>query len=212
MLTYKLGCENKYEKICIFGGSFNPPTIAHKTLAIKAAEKLNLDKVFFVPVGDGYKKDGLIDEKHRFKMLQLICNSNEKLDVCDIEINKNYNFKAIDVFKLIDDIYKEDEKYFIMGADNFVNILNWKNATELVSNYKFILLNRNEINLKETIKENETLNKNRLNFYYMDNMNDIKISSTCIRNAIKDEKVHDVKGMVDKNVLEYINEYNLYRN
>lgn len=145
-------------------------------------------------------------------MLQLICNSNEKLDVCDIEINKNYNFKAIDVFKLIDDIYKDDEKYFIMGADNFVNILNWKNATELVSNYKFILLNRNEINLKETIKENETLNKNRLNFYYMDNMNDIKISSTCIRNAIKDEKVHDVKGMVDKNVLEYINEYNLYKN
>ena len=200
------------KKYAFFGGSFNPPTIAHKTLAIKAAEKLNLDKVFFVPVGDGYKKDGLIDEKHRFKMLQLICNSNEKLDVCDIEINKNNNFKAIDVFKLIDDIYKEDEKYFIMGADNFVNILNWKNATELVSNYKFILLNRNEINLKETIKENETLNKNRLNFYYMDNMNDIKISSTCIRNAIKDEKVHDVKGMVDKNVLEYINEYNLYRN
>ena len=200
------------KKYAFFGGSFNPPTIAHKTLAIKAAEKLNLDKVFFVPVGDGYKKDGLIDEKHRFKMLQLICNSNEKLDVCDIEINKNYNFKAIDVFKLIDDIYKEDEKYFIMGADNFVNILNWKNATELVSNYKFILLNRNEINLKETIKENETLNKNRLNFYYMDNMNVIKISSTCIRNAIKDEKVHDVKGMVDKNVLEYINEYNLYRN
>ena len=138
------------KKYAFFGGSFNPPTIAHKTLAIKAAEKLNLDKVFFVPVGDGYKKDGLIDEKHRFKMLQLICNSNEKLDVCDIEINKNYNFKAIDVFKLIDDIYKEDEKYFIMGADNFVNILNWKNATELVSNYKFILLNRNEINLKET--------------------------------------------------------------
>lgn len=200
------------KKYAFFGGSFNPPTIAHKTLAIKAAEKLNLDKVFFVPVGDGYKKDGLIDEKHRFKMLQLICNSNEKLDVCDIEINKNYNFKAIDVFKLIDDIYKEDEKYFIMGADNFVNILNWKNATELVSNYKFILLNRNEINLKETIKENEALNKNRLNFYYMDNMNDIKISSTCIRNAIKDEKVPDIKGMVDKNVLEYINEYNLYRN
>ena len=33
-----------------------------------------------------------------------------------------------------------------------------------------------------------------------------------VQNAIKDEKVHDVKGMVDKNVLEYINEYNLYRN
>ena len=59
------------KKYAFFGGSFNPPTIAHKTLAIKAAEKLNLDKVFFVPVGDGYKKDGLIDEKHRFKMLQL---------------------------------------------------------------------------------------------------------------------------------------------
>ncbi len=72
------------KKYAFFGGSFNPPTIAHKTLAIKAAEKLNLDKVFFVPVGDGYKKDGLIDEKHRFKMLQLICNSNEKLD-CFVE-------------------------------------------------------------------------------------------------------------------------------
>ncbi|MBO5004110.1 MAG: nicotinate (nicotinamide) nucleotide adenylyltransferase [Clostridia bacterium] len=199
------------KKYAFFGGSFNPPTIAHKTCAETILQDFELDKLFFVPVGDRYKKDGLINEKYRYEMLKLICKENQKLDVCDIELNTNINYKAIDVFRLIKNKYKNDEIYFIMGADNFENILNWKEYRELISNYRFILLNRNKINLEKLICQNEILNKYRNNFYCINNMKEIEISSTFIRNKIKIGEIELIKDMLDVNVLQYIEKNELYK-
>lgn len=198
------------KKYAFFGGSFNPPTIAHKTCAEKILQELKLDKLFFVPVGDGYKKAGLINEKYRYEMLKLICKESQNLDVCDIELNTCINYKAIDVFRLIKNKYKDDEIYFIMGADNFKNILDWKDWEELISNYSFILLNRNNINLEKLIYENEILNNYRNNFYCINNMKEIEISSTFIRNKIKVGQKELIKDMLDVNVLQYIEERKLY--
>lgn len=198
-------------RYAFFGGSFNPPTMAHKECAEAILKEMKLDKVFFVPVGDEYKKDGLINEKYRYEMLKLLCENNNKLDVCDIELNKNINFKAIDVFKLINNIYENDEIYFIMGADNFKNILNWKDSTELISKYKYILLNRNKINLEKLICENEIFNKNRKNFYCINNIKEIEISSTYIRNKIKSGEICSIKNMIDARVLKFIEKNNLYK-
>lgn len=199
------------KKYAFFGGSFNPPTIAHKTCAEKILQELKLDKLFFVPVGDGYKKEGLINEKYRYEMLKLICKENQKLDVCDIELSTSINYKAIDVFRLIKNKYKDDEIYFIMGADNFENILSWKDCKELISNYRFILLNRNKINLEKLICQNEILNKYRNNFYCINNIKEIEISSTFIRNKIKIDEIELIKDMLDANVLQYIEKNELYK-
>ena len=67
-----------------FGGSFNPPTIAHERLAEEIAEKFKLDKVYFVPVGNYYKKTDLIDENKRLAMLESI--RNDKIDVLDLSL------------------------------------------------------------------------------------------------------------------------------
>lgn len=194
-----------------FGGSFNPPTVAHKECAEAILKEMKLDKFFFVPVGDGYKKEELINEKYRYEMLKLLCKDNKKIDICDIELNKNINFKAIDVFKLIDNIYKNDKIYFVMGADNFINILKWKDSTKLISEYKFIVLNRNNIDLEKFIQENEILNKYRQNFYFISDIKKIEISSTYIRNKIKLGEEYSVKNMLDTDVLKFIEKNNLYK-
>ena len=54
------------EKVGFFGGSFNPPTNAHLEIAKTALEEMELDKVYFVPMGNTYKKPGLIDERLSF--------------------------------------------------------------------------------------------------------------------------------------------------
>ena len=106
------------ERYGFFGGSFNPPTYAHLEIAKKSLEFLNLDKVFFVPVGNNYKKPYLINEKYRYDMLNLMCEDEKKIEVEDIELNKENNISAIEAFKMISDKYKNIEKYYIMGADN----------------------------------------------------------------------------------------------
>ena len=66
-------------KIGFFGGSFNPPTIAHLNLAKQAVHEYHLDKFYYVPVNNYYNKKELIDIDTRCEMLELLCENEEKM-------------------------------------------------------------------------------------------------------------------------------------
>ena len=46
-------------RIGIFGGSFNPPHMMHKNIALELLKMDYLDKVIYVPTGGLYNKVGL---------------------------------------------------------------------------------------------------------------------------------------------------------
>ena len=122
------------KKLGFFGGSVNPPTYAHINVAKMSIEKLNLDAVYFVPVGNLYNKLSLIDENYRYKMLELICD--DKIMVENIELGRKQTLNTLQAFELIEQKYKSTENYYIMGADNFEKLHTWKNAKELIENLK----------------------------------------------------------------------------
>lgn len=195
---------NKYG---FFGGSFNPPTNAHIYLAEKVITEVKLNKLFFVPVGNYYPKIGLIDEKHRYEMLKIICNKNEKLDVLDIELGINKNLKAIDAFKLIKEKYSNDDLYYIMGADNLAQISKWKDAEKLIKNFKFVILKRDGYFIDEIVNENTILCKYKNNFKIIDNIDYAGISSTDVRNKLK---LNINKTDIPETLREYIKDNKLY--
>ena len=49
--------------IAIYGGSFNPPTVAHENIARDILELPEIEKIIYLPVGDSYKKKSLISSK-----------------------------------------------------------------------------------------------------------------------------------------------------
>ena len=77
------------KQMVIFVGCFNPP---HNTHFFMAQQVLNeysqIEKIVFVPVNSQYKKAGLIENEHRYNMLELVCNQNEKFEISKIEIEK----------------------------------------------------------------------------------------------------------------------------
>lgn len=147
------------ENIGFFGGCFNPPTIAHIELIEKAIQEYNLDKVYFVPMGDLYKKEELISAFHRVNMLKLAFKGNNKLDILLTSVNSKKTLQAIDTFKIIEKEFPETNNFFIMGSDNFEKIKFWKNSEELLNNYQYIILKReNNISssiVREKIRNNE---------------------------------------------------------
>lgn len=64
------------ERVCIVAcGSFNPPTIMHLRLLEQCRDRLceegfEVTGGYLSPVGDGYKKKGLLPATHRVKMCE----------------------------------------------------------------------------------------------------------------------------------------------
>lgn len=170
-------------KIGFFGGCFNPVTYAHIILVKKTIKKYKLDKVYFVPMGDLYSKKDLAPLINRIEMLKIAFEKEKKIDILIIS-NKDKKTDAIDTFKLIDKDFSEVERYFIMGTDNYEKIASWKGSNDLLTNYKFIILDRTSGITKD-------------------------ISSTIVRDKLKNNE--DIDGLIPNQVFEYIKRNNLYR-
>lgn len=183
------------KRLGFFGGCFNPPTIAHIKLIEKTIETANLDKVYFVPMGDLYEKNGLVQIQHRVNMLNLAIKNNPKLAVSDIQFSNNKKMHAIDTFKLININFNQSENFFIMGSDNFKELTKWKNSEELLKNYKYIILDRGNFESKDVIviKSSDELKE---------------ISSSKIREKIKNKE--NIENVIIKDIENYILENNLY--
>ena len=197
--------------IAIFGGSFNPPLNSHLELAKQVIKNLcNIEKVIFVPVSTKYnRKNNLTEDAHRYKMLKLMCNGEEKLEVSDVELSYGrqlYTIETLDIFK---NEYPEYDIYFIMGTDNLKDLHTWKEPERILKNYKIIVLERNEDNLEKIIEEDKLLRDNKKALIIAKKIKPIKLSSTIIREKIKNGK--EVESFFKKEVLEYINKNGLYK-
>ena len=194
-------------KIGIFGGSFNPPHKKHIEIIKTLIENKHLDKVIFVPTGTKYEyKNNLLPNNIRLDMLKLICNKENNFEVSDFELQDKvvYTYQTLDYFK---NKYKDDEIYFICGSDNLSYIDEWKQGKYLLENYKFLITERDTNNIKSILNKYKE---------YISNIKVIRtnkdtISSTYIRNKIKDNKLEDVKEYLDKDVYLYIKKNNLYK-
>lgn len=160
--------------------------------------QFSLDKVIFVPVGNYYEKEGLIDAKHRYNMLKLAIE--DKMEVEKIAVESKIKLYATDTFKLIKEKYNNDDIFFIMGSDNFRKLPTWKNYEGIIRNYNIIVIERE----RKKIRQEENTN---IKEFIPENF--AGIDSTKIRNMIKDNV--EPKKYLNPKVHEYIEKNNLYK-
>ena len=198
--------------IGILGGSFNPIHIGHIIMSQYVYEELNLSEVYLMPnENPPHKKDEkMLDGLTRLKMCNIVASQNEFLDIIDCEIgNEKTNFTIDTIEYLINNQFKNKKIYFIIGSDSLMQIYTWKNYEKLLKLIDIVCVMRPEpINQDVIRKIDEISNKFQKKIITV-KMPLIQISSTDIRNRIAMGK--SVKYMVDKDVLEYIGEMNLYK-
>lgn len=196
------------KKIGILGGTFNPIHLAHLYIAYEAKSQLNLDKVIFIPTGNPpHKKDKKILEADlRYNMVYEAIKNYEDFEISKYEVEKegySYTFETLKHFKA-----KDNELYFITGADCLMDIEKWKNPEEIFRLSRFVVFNRagyNKENLK--IQKNKIEEKFNTNIDFLDII-DLEISSSMIRERINYGKRVDF--FLSKEVLSYIQENNIY--
>lgn len=193
-------------KIGIFGGSYNPPHKMHLKIAKDLISKGYVDKIIFVPTGSKYKyKDNLLNDNDRLTMLKIIAKHDERFLISDYEL-KDYVVYTCETLAYFKEQYPNDEIYFICGADNLSYIDKWKDGINILKNYKILVIDRKTNNLEEILERFKNYKKNIIT-------TDIElsnISSTNIREKLKQKKYDELKQVLDDDVLNYIIKKKLY--
>lgn len=195
-------------KIAIFGGSFNPVHREHVNIVKAAIRELSLDKVIIMPSNLTPNKHGRLTASgiDRLNMCRLAFSGIDNAEVSDYEINKggvSYSYLTCRAFR---DKFKDDELYFIIGADMLENFHSWKYPEEILKCVKLAVCareNTDTLNAAEkTFKS--YFNEEIVKFSYIG----AKVSSTKIRTlAALNESIEEY---VLKNTADYIKENGIY--
>ena len=195
-------------KIGLFGGTFDPIHIGHMILMENVINNLDLDKIYVLPNSNPPHK--LENKKTalnlRLKMVNEAIKDNPKLEINDYDYRDNeinYTFNTINYFKKS---YPNDEFFFIMGEDSFLDIEKWKNYKEILKENLIIFKRYSSKNFSLISKINQVRKYNK-NIYLIDNIA-LDISSTLIRNLVKENK--SIRYLVNDEVINIIKEEKLY--
>ncbi|WP_055071741.1 nicotinate (nicotinamide) nucleotide adenylyltransferase [Clostridium massiliamazoniense] len=199
--------------IAVYGGSFNPPTIAHEKISKDILSLNNVDKFIYLPVGDKYEKPELISSFHRLNMLEIMVNEIKKsgvtsVEVSDLEVKSKNLLYTIDSLRAIKNRYKDKDVAFVMGTDNLIDFENWEKPIELLEEFYFIVIERKNQSVEEILERFKFLKKYTNKFIILKKTSYEAVNSTFIRENINNISL--IKDYVNKEVLEYININNLY--
>ena len=197
------------KKYGIMGGTFNPIHLAHLYIAYEAKEKLNLDKIIFLPTGNPpHKKDeSIVDSKFRYEMVKKAIESYDNFIIDDYEIKKagySYTYETLKHFN-----EEGVEIYFIAGGDSLMDVEKWRNTKEVLTECNFVVFNRGEFT-KEVLLEQKYMldNKYGCNIIVLDVLN-MDISSSIIREKLRNRKRVDF--FLPKDIINYIDKNDLYK-
>lgn len=192
-----------FEAICptyIFGGSFNPITMAHSSIIDYVS---GIGNLIIVPNGDRYQLKNLMNFNIRKEMIEIELsklNKNHNITISEFERSTEYK-GSIELLRYY------NHPTMVIGDDCLYTMKTWIKAEQLIKENKFLVIARksslDEINL--FIQCDNLFSKYEDNFEVIDILDDDKktLSSSDFRDNL------NIKN-ISKEVLEYIKSNKIY--
>jgi nicotinate-nucleotide adenylyltransferase len=209
----------------ILGGTFNPIHFGHLRMAQELADALNLDTVRFIPAANPPHKDTPdISAEHRAAMVKLAIANNDSFVFDDRELHRAGASYTLDtLLSLREELGEKTSITLFMGSDAFTKFDTWHRWQEIINLCHIALVQRPQLRVHEH-KLSKTL-ETFLHNHYSENGDDLHhqasglvtmrqitaldISSTAIRHAL--QHGDSVRYLIPDSVIDYIQQYNLYR-
>jgi nicotinate-nucleotide adenylyltransferase len=186
-------------RVALFGGSFNPPHVAHQLAALYVLETAPVDELWFVPAFQHPFDKPLEPFRDRFRMCELMAAAlGARVRVSDIEALLEVPSRTLrTVRKLIED-HPGTEFSLVVGSDLLSEIDSWRGSAELRKLVPLIVVARGG-HPDRGREDRASLSSAAMP----------AVSSTEIRAALAEGR--DVSSLVPKTVLDYITARGLYR-
>jgi nicotinate-nucleotide adenylyltransferase len=122
-------------KTGVFGGTFDPPHIAHLVLAAEALMQLRLDRVLWVLTPQPpHKPDWPITEvEQRLRMLEGAIADQPLFELSRVDLDRPPPHYALDTMYLLREEYPEDSLIYLMGGDSLKELPEWHKPQEFIN-------------------------------------------------------------------------------
>lgn len=202
------------KKVGLYFGTFNPIHVGHLIIANYMADYTELDEVWLVvsPQNPFKEKASLLADYHRLTLVKIALEDNSKVKVSDVEFKLPKPSYTINTLVHLKENHPDIDFSLIMGEDNLRTLHKWKNHEVILDNHNIYVYPR-----VLTMQEKEDLKLHRTNSKLANHPRVrkvdapvMKLSSSFIRNAIKDKR--DVRYLLTDVVNKYIQEMHFYEN
>jgi nicotinate-nucleotide adenylyltransferase len=204
--------QQRFKKVGILGGTFNPIHYGHLIIAESVRESQNLDKVLLIPSGQPpHKPDSeVIDPELRYEMVRRSVSSNPFFEASRVEIDTDGYTYTVNTLQTLKKAYGDETAlYFIVGADVIPELTLWKEFKTVFGLCEFIAVRRPGIGRNSADADVEKLKSEYAMRISLIDTPLIDISSSEIRERCSAGK--SIKYLVTEGVEEFIKDGGLYR-
>ena len=184
-------------RVGIFGGSFDPPHLGHKSFVEKVQKLKNFNQILIVPAKVSPFKIENSPYATDLERYQMVKDTFQDLSYCKIIDNELIREGISYMYLTIRELIKENpdmEFTLILRGADFATFPNWKNVNWIKDQVKVLFATDSEF--PSEIK-GEWLK-----------IDCFPISSSLIRNALSRNSC--IEGLVHPKVLDFIRVHNLY--
>ena len=217
--------------IGVCGGTFDPIHLGHLIMGEEVCDVLGLQSVWYIPAKIPPHKRGIsiTPAEHRLEMVKLAVQGNAKFHASELELMRegpSYTAQTLEYLRCRN---PDDEFYFIMGQDAFLEIETWHRFQDLFNLCRLVivtrpgsppveakrfgsvvqkLLSNNVILLKDSSKSDQNLLQTAWRICFLP-IPALYISSSDIRCRVKEGRT--IQYMTPLTVQEYIRNKRLYK-
>jgi nicotinate-nucleotide adenylyltransferase len=130
-------------RVGLFGGTFDPPHVAHVVLAAAAIDQLELDALIVTVAGVPWQKVGsrqITPATTRLEMAEAAFSDVDDVAVSDIELRRTGNSYTVDTLHEFAD--EDTELFLLLGSDTAAGLDTWDRPREVAELAKIAVFPR----------------------------------------------------------------------
>jgi len=203
------------QHLILFGGSFDPPHVAHVTLPMAAREAVGADAVAYIPAAKApHKLDKVqTDPAHRLAMLTLAIEDEPRAQLLTDELDRassgEPSYTVDTLTALVDRLGTGVKLRLLVGADQVRIFDQWREPDRIIALAEPLVMVRppdTKASLLASLPDDQARAQWEPRLVDVPAMD---ISSTDIRDRVS--RGESIEGLVCPHVEQYIREHGLYR-
>lgn len=190
----------------IFGGTFDPLHIGHLRTVIDVQQSLSFSAIHLIPNNvPAHREQPVLDAQQRYQLLQKVLKNVAGLVADDREIKRQGVSYMVDTLRDLHQQFPQKHLCLIIGTDAYNDFCQWHEWQDIMQLAHLIVMQRagvaamvnKELDPQRTKEADDLLNA-KAGRVYVQNVSQLDVSSTAIRQMIQQQQ--SIQFLVPENI------------